>query len=271
MSLARRVWRRIARGGRPEALDPTWARIVHGVSPGDLRVQAGPFAGMRYLSYAGSSGLLPKIIGCYEFELWEAVEESIARRPARLINIGSAEGYYAVGYALRLPRIEVHTFDVDARARRRLAHLARYNAIDRRVQSHSRCTHDHLQKLIVPASLIVCDCEGCEAHLLDLQQVPALRTADLLVELHVERVPDVAAIMRGRFSGTHAATHLVMVGRDPENLGAQVADLVGALAPEDRGMALFERNERTEWLWLRSAEWLGLLPAGVNTGDANDQ
>lgn len=247
--------RKVYHLARQEALDPTWARIAAGLCPGELAVQAGPFAGMRYLPFAGGSGLLPKLVGSYEMELHAAVAESISRLPARLINIGAAEGYYAVGYALRLSGLEVHAFDTDVLARQRLRELARYNGVAGRVRSHGECGHRQLENLIVERTLIICDCEGCEDGLLDVRRALRLAKADLLVELHVEGHPALAAALRSRFAPTHTAIQIRMADR--VRASAAFAHILSRIAPEDRGMAVHEREERTEWLWLRSDSWPG--------------
>jgi hypothetical protein len=237
---------------RDQRLDPTWWRIAHALCPGGLAVQSGPFAGMRYLPFAGGSGLLPKLAGSYECELHPAIAESIARAPARLLNIGAAEGYYAIGYALRLPAIEVVAFDVDRRARRRLRRLARANGVHRRIRQRRACTAAQIEELIVPRTLVVCDCEGCETALLDPRQAPGLLGADLLVEVHIERRAAAGEEITERFAGSHACQRLDMIDRQPESCSPEQRAVLARLAPEDRSMALFERNERTGWLWLRS-------------------
>ncbi len=237
------------RGGR-EALDPVTARIVAALSPGDLSVQAGPFAGMRYLPFASGSGLLPKIVGSYEMEIQPAVAASIARAPENLINIGAGEGYYAVGYALRLPRLQVYAFDTDILARDRLQQLARRNGVAERLHIGGLCDPATLARRSDPRTLVVCDCEGCEGELLDPLRVPRLAAADLLVELHVERIPEIATILTARFASTHDATWFPMADR-----AGPFADVLARLMPEDRDLAVHERNERTEWLWLQNRQW----------------
>src|ERR1700686_4848787 len=79
---------------RAELIDYLW-RASAGV------VQSGPFKGMRLSDQTtwGDGDLGAKILGCYEQELWPHLEG--ARRGAyrRVINVGCAEGYYAVGLA----------------------------------------------------------------------------------------------------------------------------------------------------------------------------
>src|SRR5271166_5203781 len=65
-------------------------------------VQAGPFRGMRYIDQSHSSSLIPKWLGLYERELHDCIEEAIASPFQTVLDIGAAEGYYAVGLALRM-------------------------------------------------------------------------------------------------------------------------------------------------------------------------
>ena len=235
---------------RRESLDPVSARIVAALSPGDLAVQAGPFAGMRYLPFASGSGLLPKIVGSYEMEIHPAVAESIARAPESLLNVGAGEGYYAVGYARRLPKLRVEAFDTDVLARDHLRQLARWNGVAERIEVHGLCTPAELERRSAKRTLVICDCEGCEGELLDPRRSPRLAAADLLVELHVERIPEIAALLTARFAATHDATRFPMADR-----AGAFAGVLARLAPGDRNLALYERSERTEWLWLRNRGW----------------
>ena len=62
------------------------------------------------------SSCVPKLIGSYEEEVHPIIEEIIRRRYSIVVNIGCAEGYYAVGFALRIPDAIVYAFDVDTTA-----------------------------------------------------------------------------------------------------------------------------------------------------------
>ena len=67
------------------------------------RVLNGPFQGMNFHSAASEGCLVPKLLGCYEQPLHPFLEAAFARDYDVVLNIGSAEGYYAVGLALRMP------------------------------------------------------------------------------------------------------------------------------------------------------------------------
>ena len=68
------------------------------------KVQMGPFAGMEFLSNVLEGCYIPKLLGTYEMELhptWIRLRQ--LRKYRTIIDIGAAEGYYAVGLALMFP------------------------------------------------------------------------------------------------------------------------------------------------------------------------
>src|ERR1044072_5114497 len=76
-------------------------------------VQEGPFKNMVYVPKSVGSTLVPKLLGSYESELHSTLEEIIDRNYQKIIDIGCAEGYYAVGLALKNPKTKIHAFDTD--------------------------------------------------------------------------------------------------------------------------------------------------------------
>jgi O-methyltransferase len=174
-------------------------------------VQGGPFAGLR-LPEGGSWGTFaPLLVGSYEAELHALLEELIRSSPTRIINVGCAEGYYAVGLALRLPDAEVHAFDADDRGRQLTRYTAGINGVAERVHVRAGCTVEALEELLTPESLLIVDCEGCERELLQPDLVPSLREATVLVELHDFIDPEISSMVLARFQETHA-TQLWTVG-----------------------------------------------------------
>src|SRR5215208_3855790 len=70
----------------------------------DLKVLSGIFAGMRYVRDAVGGQLYPKLLGTYELELVPVIQALNRKRVARIVDVGAAEGYYAVGLALCNPQ-----------------------------------------------------------------------------------------------------------------------------------------------------------------------
>jgi hypothetical protein len=172
------------------------------------RVVAGPFVGMHFVDRATWGAYLPKLIGSYELELHEVIEQAIGRRPERVIDIGGAEGYYAVGFLRRLPQATLVVFEQQSAARRELARLAQLNGVHDRLSIRESCDPQALAAALAasPSALVICDVEGYEVELLDPERVPDLARTDLLVEVHDSRVPGCRDLIASRFRATHRVT-----------------------------------------------------------------
>jgi len=117
-------------------------------------------------------------------ELSDIVEEMVHRGYSRVLNIGCAEGYYAIGFALRDRAAEVFAFDTDPVSRMQTRRLAKLNEVSDRVHVEGECKHDRLNNLIRNKTLLIVDIEGHEVSLLDPVKVPNLTATDLLIEIH---------------------------------------------------------------------------------------
>jgi hypothetical protein len=167
-------------------------------------VHSGPFRGLKYIDRAFCSGLTPKILGSYEMELHYAVEEACRLALDQIIDIGSAEGYYAAGFALRRPDVPVVAFELDPVARQLASEVYALNGLNRRVVVRGKCAPDDLADLTHEGvSLVICDCEGDEIVLLDPARVPGLAQSFVLVETHEFVSPGVTDELQRRFSATH--------------------------------------------------------------------
>ncbi len=97
-------------------------------------VLEGPFKGMAYPVRASEGARAARLLGLYEASL-EPVIETIAARPyALVIDIGCAEGYYAVGLARRMPQARVLARDSSDQAQALCRALATANGVADRVQ-----------------------------------------------------------------------------------------------------------------------------------------
>lgn len=211
-------------------------------------VVAGPFAGLRYPPTVAERHGAPKLVGSYERELHPLLERWLDRPFRRVVDVGTAEGYYAVGLARRLPEAEVVGFELDPEERAQCLAMARLNGVADRVTVHGRCTPARLRAVVTPGALVVCDCEGYEAVLLDPDRVPALETCTILVELHERQAPGVTEALLRRFAATHAATRVDAEARDPN-----AYPVLEGLPAEARPLAVDEFRDRGQ-------QWLALEP-----------
>jgi hypothetical protein len=219
-------------------------------------VLTGPFRGMSYLNETVWGPITPKWAGAYELELDDIIDDIARHGYDRIVNIGCAEGYYAVGLALLDRKAQVFAFDVDPIARRQARRLARLNGVCRRVRVFEACTHFKLNELIIGETLVVCDIEGHELVLLDPVKVPRLKAADLLVEIHEES--DSAGIhgVEERFAGRFAGTHTIerRVSHDRENWIRDNQVLWQGKVSRERMLKSLDeaRSGSQVWLWART-------------------
>lgn len=217
------------------------------------RVATGPFQGMRYPSIRTAARVLPKLVGSYEEELGGVIEECARSESPLVINVGCAEGYYAVGLALRLRSSRIVAFDSDERMRRRCRELARANAVqDDRLEIRGACDPAALTALPLAGSLIVMDCEGYERDLLLGPDAAHFARASILVETHDFLLPGVTDEIAKRFSETHEVERITSRERRASDYGA-----TEGLPARVRVMAVDEervldgRRVVQEWLWMR--------------------
>ncbi|WP_103256290.1 class I SAM-dependent methyltransferase [Tabrizicola aquatica] len=210
---------------------------------GGTRITHGPFAGMTYPVDASEGARAPRLLGAYEASLHPVIEAVIARAYPQVLDIGCAEGYYAVGLARQMPGTTVHARDSDPRARALCANLAQVNEVSDRLQIGPEVTYADLALCDQAPTFVLCDIEGAEDALLDPARAPALAHADLLVEVHG---PAIRARLTDRFAATHRITRIDRTLR-PDLL----PDWAEGLSDLDRLLLLWEwRAMPTPWLWM---------------------
>lgn len=237
------------------ALGPSQALIAKVVfQNGPIHVKGGPFEGMAYYNKTIWGTITSKWLGCYELEIQPVIEEIIDANYQVIVDVGAAEGYYAVGLALKMPRSKVISYDIDPIARFRQAQLARLNKVTNLV-IRKYCSPEELAELTPGETLVICDIEGFEYLLMDPDACPALQQVDLLVETHryeEMEVADVAAEIGHRFAGTHEIQRFFQAQRDREGMRQRVPELK-ALSDEETDFALDEgRYQGQVWLWMKA-------------------
>ncbi|UUX49061.1 50S ribosomal protein L11 methyltransferase [Nisaea acidiphila] len=212
---------------------------------GDV-VRSGPFAGTVLPGEIAEGCTAPKLLGTYEAELHPVIEHVVARGYGTVVNIGSAEGYYAVGLARLMPAARILAYDLDPNARRLTAELAALNDVSERIAIGEAFAHEDFATLPAGDSFIFCDIEGAELELLDPKKAPALAELDLLVELHnLPEIPLYREFLE-RFEKSH---EIEMIAPAPRNAGA-FAEL-RALNSLDQLLAVWEwRRGPTPWVLL---------------------
>jgi len=216
------------------------------------RIPKGPFAGMRYINNAFGSAYVPKLLGIYERELNHWIEHACALNFPLIIDIGAAEGYYAIGMALRNPKAQIVAFEMEQRGRDALQQMAVTNDVSSRLEIHGKCRVVDLAQALTRSdrTLILCDAEGEEEALLNPKVVPALVRAHLLVETHEFISHGISERVTERFAFTHKARRIWQESRHRDEMPYRTFGTT-LLPRRYLDWAVSEwRPEKMSWLWM---------------------
>lgn len=210
-------------------------------------VLSGVFKGMTFIENSSEGCHVPKLIGSYEQPIHPFIEAAIKKEHPIVINIGCAEGYYAVGLATRMPKTKVHAYDIDARARETCRNLAEQNDVTDQIIIDELFQPEMFAEYDKKNALVVCDIEGAEKGMLDPAISPALKSMDIIVECHEEFVPGITALLIERFQPSHTCTLVDDIG----NRNIEEPSWIKPLGHMDQLLATWEwRGKATPWLIL---------------------
>jgi hypothetical protein len=206
-------------------------------------VQTGPFKGMRYLDideFEAGHFYAPKILGTIEQDLhpylWDLSKYD------HVINVGCAEGYYAVGPLTCSPRSRVTAFDIVPEERERCERLAALNGVSDRLTVLGECTSSYLEENCTSGSLVIMDIEGAETELLRGCDPGRLR-GDLIVECHDVNGASTQGPIVDFLSGTHGVTVVRQTFPDISEIGE-----LAEFRQLDRFLSIWEG--RGPWPWI---------------------
>jgi ribosomal protein L11 methylase PrmA len=219
------------------------------ISPGSI-VLRGPFKGMKYASLdAGGSRLLTKILGSYEDELHEIIYSIVNNDYTEIIDVGCAEGYYAVGLALKMRNCKIHAYDTDKRAIEFCKEMAKKNNVVEKFSFGDFCSAQTLANFKFSGkAFIISDCEGYEVELFAKENAGNLKNCDILIEVHNLIHPDARKYLEDLFKDTH-------VTRIIKSRLKQVDDYEELKSIDKEyynDIILTERDARMEWLFLKT-------------------
>ena len=214
------------------------------------KVLQGPLAGMEFIERSAEGCHIAKLLGCYEQPLQPHIQKALSGHYTKIINIGCAEGYYAVGFARAVPGLISLAFDTDVNAQNSCRQLAERNGVADRVEIGGLFSPDDFAKFENEAALVFCDIEGAEEELLDPDIAPALRKLDIIVESHECLRPGITQKLLSRFEATHTIELI-------EDNGSRQLDNPPAwftkLSHLDQLLATWEwRSGPTPWLVMRA-------------------
>lgn len=151
-------------------------------------VAHGVFKDMRLSKeqWWGGSYLASKLLGTYEQHIAEHLER-LAEPDGVLIDIGAADGYFAVGCLRRGFFARAVCFEIAAAGRQKILENAKQNTVSEdKITVHGAADRDQIRSIAaeIPRGVILCDIEGAEFDLLDTDLLQACQHLHIIVELH---------------------------------------------------------------------------------------
>ena len=218
MSLAKNITKQLLAGLSQETNDPNatlnnslrllskWRSVLIQntlLEEEGTKVLQGPLQGLDFIEQSAEGCHIAKLLGCYEQPLQPYIAAAIEKDYSTILNIGCAEGYYAVGLALAMPDATSLAFDIDPKAQAACVQLAEKNEVSDRVEVGGLFSPANFADYEHEPTLVFCDIEGAELELLDPEIAPALRSMDLIIESHECLIPGITDTLIMRFSATH--------------------------------------------------------------------
>jgi hypothetical protein len=217
-------------------------------------VVSGPFRGMKLIGQSVGSEYYPKLLGTYELELWQIVEELCSMQFDTIINVGAAEGYYSIGFALRLPRSHIIAFEANKRGRSMIAEMASINQVQDRIQVQGFCDAAGLAGCFrdEKSVLVLMDIEGSEGLLLDPYIIPDLSKSYIFVEIHDYVSEEIGSLILRRFTETHHIDEIWSADRNIDNFPISLSPLMTKWIDQSIIALMSEyRPTRMRWLYLK--------------------
>jgi hypothetical protein len=212
-------------------------------------VMQGSLQGLDFLPQSAEGCHISKLLGCYEQPLQPYIEQAIQKQYVSILNIGCAEGYYAVGMAKRMPNTRVLAHDLNPKAQEVCAQLAHKNQVADRVTVGGLFTPADFAAYAGKKVLLMCDIEGAERELLDPAASHALKGMEIIVESHECLIPGITQLLIDRFKATHDIT---LVQDDGQRQLVKPPAWFLNLAHLDQLLATWEwRSGPTPWLVMK--------------------
>lgn len=205
------------------------------------KVMSGAFSGMFLDTSAvswGDGDISKKLLGIYEEELNDIIEKFVGSNPNRIVNLGCAEGYYAVGMKIRCPNAQVFAVDISDKALNCTLINANLNniSLNLKKQPPNPNTRD----------LWIIDIEGGEFQMLDNPEV--WKGVDIIVEMHEWTNRYMRDIFKSKFEQSHKITMINQGSRNPNKF-----EFLRHFSDHDRWLLMSEnRPEMMTWMIFES-------------------
>lgn len=169
-------------------------------------IYSGPFKGLYYSGNKQRMGrnYFTRLLGTYEKEINEDIEDILKNDYELIVDIGAAEGYFVNGFASKT-NAKCVAYEQDESLRDLIKVSAEKNNVSDKIELKGKLTFDDFSDELNKdfKKLIFLDVDGFENELLDLKKFPKLEHCDIFVETHDCYVDNITKDLIDRFKNTH--------------------------------------------------------------------
>lgn len=158
---------------------------------GGKKVAYGPFKGLdpEHFDTWGAADIAPMLLGFYEREIVDLVCE-LGDGEKVLVDVGAAEGFYAVGGLFSKRFSKTICFEADSSTASALMRTAERNGVSDRITVIGEASDDFVEKVCgeigdnLHDAVFLLDIEGDEVKICTRENLVKLRHTTLLIEIH---------------------------------------------------------------------------------------
>jgi hypothetical protein len=222
------------------------------------------FKGMKCYGSAHCSEIWPKLLGTYELELRAILEKVCLRDDVTIVDVGAAEGYYAVGFLFLNPSANVVAFELTQKGQQATQELALTNGVQERLKILGECHLANLSEVLksAPNAFVLMGVKGAEFSLLDPEAISGLRACEILVESHDSVNSQICLELLAKFSTTHSTT--IIPARRPR--GSEIKNILLRnllkVTPAIAKRLLHERRPGMNWAHFMPLATTPSIPSG---------
>ena len=217
----------------------------------DFRVAYGPFKGMQLNKniWWSRNDLITQTLGIYEEHILEKIKFFSKYGATAFIDIGAADGYFAVGMAYSKLYEKVYAFEIEEDGRNRIIENALRNNCEKKIQVFGKANLKSIKKItaIEKKATFLIDIEGSEYDFLDTNMLEALANHFVICELHPWLVNDGEMLQEKLLESASSFFDVDLIKRESYNPN-NFSDFDN-LSDEERLIAVGEGRERNMY-WM---------------------
>ena len=221
---------------------------IHG-----YKVAYGELKGMKLgkNNFWSKNDLITHILGVYEGHILSQLILFSKQSESVFIDIGAADGYFAVGMAYGNYFKKIHAFEIENSARENIKKNAENNFCSDKIEIYKEANYNSLKKIIedYKSAVILIDIEGGEFELLNNEVINLFRNCNLIIELHPSQVADGALKQQRLLDSCKNFFEISLVKRETYN--PNKFEELDKFSDEERLIAFGEgRENNMNWLIL---------------------